>query len=102
MLVDELLELLFLFEHWTARDLLFLALFILHLDVFALGHLFSAQHVLPADLAILYIFIVASLVSCVVDAYQAAADLGTTDVVHCQVARTLILVLEPAEAFAFA
>lgn len=93
---------LFLDHRPAGACLFFFALVVLHLNIFTLGHLLPAHHVLPANLAIFLVLIVSSLVPRVVNPDEPPADLGSPDVVHCEVARPLVLVFEPAEALALA
>jgi len=58
-------------------------------------------HILPPDLALLGIFVVAQLVPRVVHAHHAAPDGCAPEVVDGQVGAALVLVLEPAEALGF-
>lgn len=66
------------------------------------GLALAAQHVLPGDLEVGGVLVVAGLVAGMVDADDAAANVGAAEVVDGQVGASLVLVLEPAEALALA
>jgi len=109
VVLNEQLKLPLLLQHrpllFSPRFLFFLVIIILCILLVAaqspLGAL-PAQHVLPADAALVGVVVVARLVARVVDADQPAADLGAAQVVDGQVGAALVLVLEPAEALGLA
>lgn len=69
-----------------------------------LGYMLAllAHDVLPANLELVLVLIVAGLVSRVVHPYKPAADLCATNVIDCQVGAPLVLILQPAEALGLA
>lgn len=57
--------------------------------------------VLPPNLALLDVLVVARLVAGMVHVYQATRDGGTAKIVHGEVGAPLVLVFEPAKPLAF-
>lgn len=102
VLFDQLGQLPLLPNHGPPLLFSLAALLHLHIHVLAIGGPLAAHDVLPRDLELLGVLVVAHLVAGVVDAHEAAADLGAAQVVDGQVGAPLVLVLEPAEALALA
>jgi hypothetical protein len=75
-------------------------LYLLLAAFFVLGQSFPflAHNVLPGHAELVQVLIVASFVSCVIDAYQAAVDFRAAEVVDGEVGAALVFVLKPPEA----
>lgn len=63
---------------------------------------FPLKHVLPTDLELVWVLVIARLVSCVIDLDKATANIRSAKVVYCQVGTSLVFVLEPSEPFGLA